>query len=264
MPRTRAVDKGAFVELGAFEAPGLAPRRARAWVPKTPPGRKRPALVLFDGQNVFDDAGSYAGGWHAHEAVDRLAARGPIVAPVVIAVDHGGEQRIDELAPWSDGKRGGRLDAVLDLVVGKVLPAAHAKLPLRDGPMARVIGGSSMGGLAAAWAHLARPDVFYGALAMSPSLWFAHARIVEEVARLPVPARSRFYVDGGAREMRGVLLATCHALAGVLRQRGWVDGNAKGLARAERTVWLRPDAKGTHAEHHWRRRLPQALRFLFA
>jgi predicted alpha/beta superfamily hydrolase len=263
MPRARKVAPGSFVELGTFEAPGLRPRRVRAYVPRTPTGRRRPALVLFDGQNVFGDEGSYAGGWHVHGAVDRLAARGPIVAPVVIAVDHGAEERIDELAPWSDGKRGGRADALLDLVVGKVLPAAHAKLPLIDAKGAHVIGGSSMGGLAAVYAHLARPDTFYGALAMSPSLWFARARILEHVANCPLPPRSRFYIDGGAREMKGVLLATCHALAGVLRARGWVDGTSRA-PQADRTFWLRPDAKGTHAESHWRRRLPRALRFLFA
>jgi hypothetical protein len=30
-----------------------------------------PTLYLFDGQNVFGDEGSFAGGWHTHAAVDR-------------------------------------------------------------------------------------------------------------------------------------------------------------------------------------------------
>lgn len=264
MPRARAVATGAFVELGSFEAPPLRARRARAYVPKTPAGRRRPALVLFDGQNVFGDEGSYAGGWHAHGAVDRIAARGPIVAPIIVAVDHGGEERIDELAPWSDGKRGGKLDALLDLVTKEILPAARAKLPLLEIPA--IIGGSSMGGLAAVYAHLTRPGDFRGALAMSPSLWFARGRALEEATRGRLPERSRFYLDAGAREVKGALLSTCQALAGVLRARGWADGGPRvaGGARGDRVLWFRPDPKGTHAEAHWRRRLPAALRFLFA
>src|SRR5438128_1044656 len=91
---------------------GLAPRRVRVHVPTRGPTVRgqRPALFLFDGQNVLDDAGSFSGGWYAHRAVDRLAVSGRR-APVVVAIDHGGEARIDELSPFTDGKgRGGKLE----------------------------------------------------------------------------------------------------------------------------------------------------------
>lgn len=257
MPRARTVPPGTLVELGTFEAPSLAPRRVRAYVPPPPPsGAWRPALVLFDGQNVLGDEGSYAGGWHAHRAVDRLAA-GRALAPAVIAVDHGGAARIDELGPWRDGERGGKLDALLDLVEGQVLPLAAKELRLAHGRGAHTIGGSSMGGLAALYAHLTRPHVFGGALAMSPSIFFARRRMIELVQTAPAPpSRSAIYVDAGALEVRGVLLATCHVLAHRLRARGWRDSG-------ERRLMLRPDAKGAHSERDWRRRLPRALRFLF-
>jgi predicted alpha/beta superfamily hydrolase len=229
----------------------------RAYVPPALPfDIPRPVLVLFDGQNVFGDEGSYSGGWHAHAAIDRLVASRVAVAPVLVAVDHGAEERIDELGPWFDGKQGGRLDVLLDLIVGQVLPVARVRFPIVSGPEGVIVGGSSMGGLAALYAHFRRPEVFGGALCMSPSFWFARRAILRFVAEEPTPFHSRVYVDAGLGEGQGRVAPLCEELVAHLRARGWAD--AGPLA-----VCLRIDPKGTHSERHWRRRLPKALRFLF-
>lgn len=261
---------GRFVDLGVFDAPNLVSRRVRAYVPRAPnqgaEEPQRPLLVLFDGQNVFDDAGSYAGGWYAHHAADRLAALGRvqradgagraiILAPVIVAVDHGGAERVDELgAPHSE-----KLAALIGLLVDRVLPAAHEQLPLQHGPAAHYIGGSSMGGLAALYTHFRRPEVFGGALCMSPSFWFAQRGIFDFVAKEPNPYRSRVYLDAGAREgpkkSEGRLVALVSEMARHLEGRGW--GQA-----GDRRLLFRADPRGTHNEAQWRRRLPKALRFL--
>ncbi|CAN5773813.1 hypothetical protein BH09MYX1_BH09MYX1_35230 [soil metagenome] len=238
--------------------PGLAPRRARAYVPAAPPeGTKRPLLVLFDGQNVFDDEGSFAGGWYAHEAVDKLVAWRP-VAPVIIGLDHGGVARIDELTPFSDGRRGGKLDAIVGTLVDELLPRAHSSFDLEYGPGAHFVGGSSLGGLAALYTHLKRPDVFGGALAMSPSLWFTRKKVDTFVSEQKNPYRSRIYLDAGAREGGGRMLPLTEAMASHFRNRGW----AKPDEVRDLRVMLRPDARGGHDEGSWRRRFPKALRFL--
>jgi len=257
MPRARKLRSGTFVDLGTFEAEGLKPRKARAYVPPPPAnGAWRPALVLWDGQNVFEDEGSFAGGWHAHEAIDRLVAGKPL-APIVIGIEHGNEDRIDELGPWRDRDKGGKLDAMLSLVIDSVLPAAKEQLQLAYGPGVHTIGGSSMGGLASLYAHFTRPDVFGACLAMSPSVWFARRKIIDYIDAQPIPApRSAVYIDAGMLEVRGVLAATCQTIAERLRKRGWADSGP-------RRVMMRSDPKGTHAEIHWRKRLPKALRFLY-
>ena len=80
--------------LGPFDIPRIGPRRVRVYLP---PGRKapspRPVLYVFDGQNVFDDGPSFAGGWHLHHTAPRLATQRR-EAPVVIGIDHGGVERI--------------------------------------------------------------------------------------------------------------------------------------------------------------------------
>ncbi len=205
---------------------------------------------MFDGQNVFGDAGSFAGGWHVHHAVDRMArAR----APIIVAIDHGGADRIAELSPYSDGKRGGKLDAMLDAVTETLLPRLHP-LPMTGLPF---IGGSSLGGLAALYAHFRAPDRFAGALAMSPSLWFTRERFAAFIRSRPNPPHSRIYLDIGSAEGHGTMKPLVVQLDCELHQRGW---RATGDHRL--MVWI--DPRGRHAETSWRRRFPAALRFLLA
>lgn len=71
------MEPGRIHLLGPFDVPGLPPRRhVRAYVPTRARASSRPLLFLFDGQNAFDDAPSFAGGWHAHLAVERPRAGG--------------------------------------------------------------------------------------------------------------------------------------------------------------------------------------------
>ncbi len=254
MPRAKKVPAGSFIELGAFDIPNLAiARRVRAYAPYGHDhARPRPLLVLFDGQNVFGDEGSYAGGWHAHSALDRFTVLKRPVAPVIVAIDHGNTARIDELTAWHDGRHGGKLDTLLSWLCDALVPLARRTLGLRERPLDTIIGGSSLGGIAALYSHFARPDVFGGCLAMSPSLWFAGGKIFNYVAgRKPTP--SRIYLDCGQKEARGMMFQHAERMAKSLMARGW----------GEDTLLWRPDAKGTHAERHWRRRFPKALRFLF-
>lgn len=193
---------------------------------------------MFDGQNIFGDTGSFAGGWHVHRAVARMAAR-----PIIVGVDHGHLARIDELTPFSDGARGGKLDATLGTLVDELLPRVRARFATTQ----IFIGGASLGGLAALYCHLTRPDAFAGALAMSPSLWFTRAKLNRYLLS-HADAGSRIYLDMGTRERSCPLAA---ALAEQL------------TARGHDVLW-RPDARGKHDEKSWRRRFPKALRFLLA
>lgn len=232
-----AATHGHVVALGDFTPHGFATRPIRAYVPASLDlSCPHATLVLLDGQNVFGDHGSYAGGWHAHDAVNRLGKRDHW-KPVIVAIPNAGQQRLQEYGSHV-------ADFVAALVEG-LLPRLGP-----GGP--RVIGGSSMGGLAALYAWFHHPDRFDGAMVMSPSLWYGHRAAMHHILRgdWPIPALGRLYLDAGARE-RGRMFADAEALA-------------RGLAAMgpERLRW-RPDPRGAHHERHWRRRLPAALRFLF-
>lgn len=241
--------------LGPFLVPGLLPRHVRVYLPREytreRPGGT-PTLYMFDGQNMFDDAPSYVGGWHIDAAVEKLArSRRP--APVVVGIDHGGESRLQELSAFAIDGTPGLAHRLLDWMTGDLMPTLTAELGLHPGPRGTLIGGSSLGGLAALWSHFHYPQAFGGAMAMSPALWVAGQAIFADIAALPDPVASRIYLDMGMREAQGRMLPIAAALAAYLAGRGWGP---------DRLLW-RPDARGAHNEASWRRRLPKALRFLY-
>jgi enterochelin esterase-like enzyme len=253
--RALAHAPGELVELGRFDIPGVAAqRRVRAYLPARRPRRlaPRPLLGLVDGQNVFDDEGSFAGGWRAHRAVDRYAAR-RANPPVIVAIDHGHDARIDELAPFRHGARGGGADDFVGWIAGTLVPAARAALHLSPEARDTILGGSSLGGLAALYGHYRFPEVFGGALSMSPSLWFGRDEVFEFVSRQRLPWASRVYLDAGAREGGGQMLAAASRMADHLAARGYARDRLRFTA----------DRRGAHNEAAWRRRLPGALRFLY-
>jgi predicted alpha/beta superfamily hydrolase len=216
-----------------------AARRARVFIPAAVEP-EAPLLLLFDGQNVFGDEGSYAGGWYAHRAVDALPRT--VRRPVVVGIDNGGIYRNREL--WSG------LDELLGAIASSLLPAIRARWSIGAGPV--VLGGASMGGLAALAGHLRHPRVFGGVLGVSPSFWVGGGALFGEVAGTIPHGRPRIYIDAGQRE-KGQMFEQAAQMAALLVRRGYPASHVR---------W-RPDRRGTHHERHWRRRLPGALRFLF-
>jgi predicted alpha/beta superfamily hydrolase len=112
-----------------------------------------------------------------------------------------------------------------------------------------------MGGLAALYAHLRRPDTFGRVLSMSPSFWFASGAIFEFVEKAPIPWTSRIYLDAGKREARGILARDAMWMSELLAKRGWRLGHE---------LHVRIDPRGIHSERSWRRRVTGALRCVLA
>jgi predicted alpha/beta superfamily hydrolase len=242
-------------KLGPFTVPGFAGERyVRVYLPTERPEALLPVLYAFDGQNIFHDDPSFSGGWYLHHAVSDLSRAGK-TAPVIVGIDHGGAQRLDELSPFACEHSRGQVDHLLGWMRRELMPRINREFQVRRDAAGTAIGGSSMGGLAALYAHFRRPDLYGAALCMSPSLWFADGRIFDYVAARPRPASSRIYIDAGAREgHRGQRLGDAERLVLHLRARGYDDTDLG---------WC-PDPHGRHCEPDWRKRAPSALEFLFS
>lgn len=237
--------------LGPFQVPHLHDRRVRLHLPP-PHGEGPPALlVMFDGQNIFHDEPSFAGGWHLHETAGKIRTK-KRREPAIVGIDHGGTERIHELSPWPSARSHGKLNHLLDWMVGFLLPMLARDHGLSPDIDQRIVGGSSMGGLAALYAHHRNPEAFGGVLAMSPSLWIGDQRIFEMVASTPKPWTSRIYLDAGAQEAGGSMLRAAERMSTLLHQRGY----------DKQTLRFRSDPRGKHNERDWRRRAAPALRFL--
>jgi predicted alpha/beta superfamily hydrolase len=237
--------------LGPFDIPRVGLRHVRVYVPPRDQAAVSPVLYMFDGQNVLDDAPSYAGGWHLHKTAHALAKKHRR-APVIVGIDHGGAERIQELSPWSSD-RGGRTDALVDWIASGLAPRIQAEFRVAGEPREVGIGGSSLGGLAALYAHFRRPDVFGLVMSMSPSLFMGRGKIFEYVAAASKPWVSRIYLDAGGLEAGGALLRSAERMATELRTRGWDDQSLRFVAAK----------RGAHTEKAWRRRSPAAIAWLF-
>lgn len=240
---------GHIESWGRYAIPGIGGRGVRVYVPRG--GAERSVVVLFDGQNVFDDEDSFAGGWHAHRAAEQVVTR-KRPAPIVVAVDHGYGARPHELLPFAGSRARGDLDALVAFLRGRLAHDLRVRFGIPDVPARWIVGGASLGGVAALYVHFAAPEVFGGALCMSPSFGIAGRRLYDWIAAQPLPWTSRIYLDCGVREGRGTTAPRVAAMAGLLRARGYGEDRLR----------FRRDAKGRHDEASWRRRLPGALRFL--
>jgi predicted alpha/beta superfamily hydrolase len=252
----RELLQGRLHRSKAFQVPGIKDK-----LPLTiylPPGydsngKSYPVAYVFDGQNLFTDEGSFAGGWHLHHALNVRATLGKPV-PVVVGIHHGA-MRQEELAPWpvEEGQKA-RADALLDWVVGPLAKMVDEDLRVLKGPENTMIGGSSLGGLAALYGFFRHNDVFGKALCMSPSLWVNEGEIFHYVAKAKCVGDPRLYLDCGAHEAEGIVIQHAEWMADLLHR--------KGFSAGYHYMW-RPDPRGHHDEKSWRRRLPRALRFLY-
>lgn len=243
---------GTFRTLGSFEPPGFPSRPVTLYEPPGESGLPRPVLYVLDGHAAFDDTAQNPG-WHLHHALDALP-EDQAIKPLVVAIPNAGPTRADELLPWwTEGWGGGSGARFLDWLVNGLMPAVARARPVVPGPVGTAIAGASWGGVFAFYAHFVRPDVFGGALCLSPAFWVGQFAMFGELEWRANPMISRIYIDCGAHEAEGRMLAAARGMAEKLWARGY----------REDQFWFRPDPEGHHTEHHWRKRLPEALRFMY-
>lgn len=172
-------------------------RKIWVYLPKDYRGSnaRYPVLYLHDGQNVFDAKTSYVGEWNVDEKLDSLNAK-----TIVVAVEHGGDQRIAELTPYPNAKYGGgKADAYLDFIVNTVKPEVEKRYRTRCGRKHTAIMGSSLGGLVSFYAALKYPKTFGKAGVFSPSFWFCRDSIFK-LAASRKRIKSRLYFLCGDHE----------------------------------------------------------------
>ena len=209
--------------------------------------KKYPVLYMHDGQNVFDAATSFSGEWGVDEALDSLSAVwGPTI---VVAIDHGGEKRLNEYAPFDAERFGkGEGDAYLSFLVNTLKPFVEKKYRVRKCRKYRAIAGSSMGGLISFYALLRYPKVFGAAGVFSPAFWInpqVKALIPEKAKK--VKGRIFFYAGKEeGPEMVPDLLAVLQLMS---------RHSKAGMTSVIRTG-------GTHSEAAWRSEFPNFYQWL--
>lgn len=148
--------------LETFDLPGPSGGNGRRVSIYTPPrsthgGKEGHLLLLFD-------AALFLSGIPTPTILDNLQAEGKIGPVIAVFVgDSPTEDRISDLRPTS------RLSAFLR---EELMPWLRQRYRVPRDPRRNVIGGSSLGGLAAAYAALANPDLFANVISLSGSYWW--------------------------------------------------------------------------------------------
>jgi enterochelin esterase family protein len=172
-------------------------------------------LILFDGWTYIHDI-------PAPVILNNLLAAGRIAPTVAIMIDSLDEKTRDRELPCHP--------PFAAFLAEELLPWVRARYCAGSQPASTIVGGSSYGGLAAAFVARERPDLFGKVLAQSGSFWWKPdddlehewlARQFAESPKLPL----EFYLSVGRQEAKARLkpnqLIVSRHLRDVLRAKGY-------------------------------------------
>lgn len=239
-----------------YEIPHLdgATRRISALLPHDYYNYKRDCAVLYlqDGQNLFGPRGPY-GSWAIDKSLERLARQG-MTNIIVIAVDHGEEERIHEYMPYNTERFGeGKGKNYVKFMTEKLIPYVNNKYNVKTGYENTGIGGSSMGGLISLYAGMKKPNMFGKMMIFSPSMWISD-EIYEEAKKFHPRQHTKMYLYAGGKESEDHL-PNVKKLEAVLRK--------KETYHEYFGFDLSVNHFGKHSESYWSLEFPRAVEWLF-
>ena len=224
-----------------------------------------PVMYFFDGHNLFrDEDATYGKSW----GLDAFCASWakPIII-VGVECAHEGNLRLSEYLPY--GSRYGWLrnmeplgQKTMDGIIHELKPyidSAFPTIPFRE---CTGIGGSSMGGLMAAYALVHCNQYISKAACLSPSIGSVSGMLWHEMNETPLSPDSRIYLswgtnegyggvkDPGAEDTSSWLYKTCRATANKIIRAG---GAAK----------LYCQIGGKHCEADWEKQNSLYMPFLW-
>jgi predicted alpha/beta superfamily hydrolase len=160
--------------------------------------RRYPVLYSQDGQSIWSDGTDPYGVWGLDHVIDELWDVGALDEIIVVSIDTG-ETRLERLAPVPDPVHGGGQHSAGHLrgmveILKPLIDAEYRTVPDR---VSTVLLGSSMGGLFSMWAAWTHPDVFGGAICLSPSFWWGERFALDMVSKSCPHPRPDLYLDCG-------------------------------------------------------------------
>lgn len=210
-------------------------------------------MYLQDGQNLFEDTAPF-GTWGVDRRLAALAQQGKGDF-IVVAIDHGGSERIREFSPYDSQRWGEGLGQEYATFLAETLkPHIDSHFRTLSDRANTGIGGSSMGGLISIYAGIAYPEVFSKFMIFSPSLWAA-PKVYFEPVRFSAYSNTKIYLYAGAKEGAGVI-TNVRKFKESMEQRGFNPDQLQ--------IRLETDPHGKHNEARWGEEFPKAVKWLYA
>jgi predicted alpha/beta superfamily hydrolase len=213
-----------------------------------------PVLYMQDGQNLFDNATSFSGEWQIDETLNTLFANGDYGA-IVVGIDNGGSERLNEYSPWVNPSYGGGLgDEYVAFLANTLKPYIDTNYRTRPEPAMTALIGSSMGGLISTYGSTEFSGIFRKVGSLSPAYWFAWNDLMSYIANGNFSLENhRIYFVAGTNESSGIVSEINQVKNALM---------AKGLAAEN--VLTKFDSYGVHNENYWRGEFAALYQWLFA
>ena len=226
--------------------------------------RTYPALLMHDGQNIFDDTDCCFGhtGWEVNLTLDREIAARRVAPVVVVAADHADAARRDEYG--FSVSVGGKIETFIAFFVDNFMPRA-AQL-VRIDPARRFVAGSSLGGLISMRIALAHPDLFAGAGSFSGAFWPGQDTNTALRNVLPAAGKKPFgiYLDhGGAVADNSDGAVDSIEVRDQMVALGWQQQPSPQCTLSTSSLCYHHEVGATHDELAWRDRAWRMLRYFF-
>jgi predicted alpha/beta superfamily hydrolase len=210
-----------------------------------------PVLYMHDGQNLFSAQEAFAGEWEVDEAMLAFEAGGYSGA-IIVAIDNGGAERINEYTPWANAQYGGGDGAAYTaFVVNTLKPHIDAEYRTKPEREHTGIMGSSLGGLISHYAGMEYQNVFSKVGVFSPSFWFNSTVYTHSQSQGKQAPAKYFFLAGGQESAN--LISQVNQMVGVMSD--------AGFTQEELRFDIHPN--GQHSEWFWAQEFPTAFEWLF-
>jgi predicted alpha/beta superfamily hydrolase len=210
-----------------------------------------PVLYLHDAQNLFNQESPF-GNWEIDKKL-AVMSQYNIGRIIIIAVEHGGEDRIKEYNVGRTVLGKGQGKKYIRFVTDTLKPYVDSKfrtLPQRE---YTGIGGSSMGALVSIFTGLIYPEVYGRLMIFSPSLWVVNADEFPAADYEDVD-ETRIYLYAGGNESES-MLRHVRKFKHSLTQNHLLTSRIK--------IKTSINMLGRHTETFWSDEFPKAVEWLF-
>ncbi len=208
-------------------------------------GQSYPVIYMQDGQNLFDQATSFAGEWGIDETMEERLAYG-LETAIVVGIDNTADRMDEYTPPWEDTPEA-KGDAYVSFIKGSLKTYVDANYRTLKEAENTIIGGSSMGGLISFYAGMKYPETFGAILALSPSFQINTTEARNAfLSSLDKESMPRLYLAAGSEEPLEPYLDTVA-----------MELHTLGFPVAER-LYVAVNEGGSHNEANWRSLFPDA------
>ena len=211
-----------------------------------------PVLYMKDGQNLFDNLTSFSGEWQVDETLNTLFEQGDYGA-IVVGIDNGGAQRLNEYSPWVNAQYGGgQGDEYMAFIAETLKPYIDENFRTRPEPAMNALIGSSMGALIATYGAAEYSALFGKIGSFSPAYWFALSDLTTYLSTAPSLSSQRIYFVAGENESSS-MVPNITSIRTTMQNNGLSTFN----------TFTKIDSYGTHSESYWRGEFGSAYQWLF-